>query len=257
MEKNFKNLSNKIRFQFLKLLSNGFKYHIGGTASCIDLLVVLFFGNFINLEKKSRSNFILSKGHSLGALHSILINKNLITERKLREMRLKGRIGGQLDIFNLKKYTDWNTGSLGHSIGVITGFAIANPNKKMWTIVGDGEMDEGSVWESIFFISEKKIKNVIVIIDRNKISASAKINKKVIFDKKILNLLNLNIFKINGHNFKEIYNSFKKAKKSNKSSIIIADTIKGKGFGIAENNLKFSHLPLNPKIIKKLISRYE
>ena len=81
MEKKFKNLANKIRFQFLKLLSDGFKYHIGGTASCIDLLVVLFFGNFINLKKKSRSNFILSKGHALGALHSILINKNLVSEK--------------------------------------------------------------------------------------------------------------------------------------------------------------------------------
>ena len=257
MEKNFKILANKIRFQFLKLLGKGFKYHIGGTGSCIDLLVVLFFGNFINLKNRSRSNFILSKGHALGALHSILINKNLITEKKFKEMRIKGRIGGQLDIFNLKKYSDWNTGSLGHSLGVITGFAIAKPNKKMWTIVGDGEMDEGSVWESIFFISQKKIRNIIIIIDRNKISASVKINKKEIFDKKILDPLYLNVFRINGHNFREIFNSFKKATKSNKSSIIIADTIKGKGFGVAENNLQFSHQPLNLKIIQKLVNRYE
>lgn len=257
MEKNFKYLSDQIRLQFLKLLSKGFKFHVGGTGSCIDLLVVLFFGEFINLRKKFKPQFILSKGHALGAIYSILIKEKIISEKKINQMRLNGKIGGQLDIFNFKKYIDWNTGSLGHSIGVITGFAIANKKKKVWTIIGDAEIDEGSIWESIFFISEKKIKNIIVVIDRNKISASVKIDKKDAFDKKILNLLNFNIFKINGHNFKEIFNCFKSATSSNKSSIIIADTIKGKGFGIAENNLKYSHQPLNIQIINKLIKIYE
>jgi len=257
MEKNFSKISNLIRLEFLNLIESGYKYHLGGTASCIDLLTVLFYGNFIDLKKKNRVKFILSKGHALGALHAILLNKKIISKKKLDMMSLKGEIGGQLDIYNLKNYVDWNTGSLGHSVGVVTGIAIAKPNKKIWTIVGDAEMDEGSMWEGIFYISEKKINNIIIIIDRNKISASAIIEKKEFFDKKILDQLNLNIFRINGHNHKEIKNIFKKSVNSNKSTIIIAETIKGKGFGIAENNLSYSHQALDKKTILNIKKIYE
>ena len=257
MEKNFSKISNLIRLEFLNLIDSGYKYHLGGTASCIDLLTVLFYGNFIDLKKKNRVKFILSKGHALGALHAILLNKKIISKKKLDMMSLKGEIGGQLDIYNLKNYVDWNTGSLGHSVGVVTGIAIAKPNKKIWTIVGDAEMDEGSMWEGIFYISEKKINNIIIIIDRNKISASAIIEKKEFFDKKILDQLNLNIFRINGHNHKEIKNIFKKSVNSNKSTIIIAERIKGKGFGIAENNLSYSHQALDKKTILNIKKIYE
>lgn len=257
MEKNFSKISNKIRLEFLKLLESGYKYHMGGTASCIDLLTVLFYGNFINLNQKNRSKFILSKGHALGGLHAIFLDKNITSKKKLEHMKKNGKIGGQLDIYIFKDYIDWNTGSLGHSIGVITGMAISNPNQKVWTIVGDAEMDEGSIWEAIFFISEKKINNIIIIIDRNKISASAKIEKKEFLDKKILDKLNFNICRINGHDHKEINNTFKKFKNSGRSTIVIADTIKGKGFGIAENNLAYSHQSLDVKTLSNIKKNYE
>jgi transketolase len=257
MEKNFKKISKKIRHSLLKLFEQGYKYHLGGTASCIDLLVVLFYGNYISLKKKNRSPFILSKGHALAALYLILINQKFFSKKKFDELNSSGLLGGQLDIFNLKKYIDWNSGSLGHSIGVCIGFAIANPNKKIWTLVGDAEMDEGSIWEALFFISENKINNIIIIIDRNKISASSKIKSKEIFDKRILNQLNLKIFKINGHNFRAIIKSYDNAHKERKSSIIIANTIKGKGFGIAENNIAYSHAQPKKELIQKLIKVYE
>ena len=257
MEKNFNKISKTIRLNFLKLIESGYKYHLGGTTSCIDLLAVLFYGNFINLIQKNRSRFILSKGHALGALHAIFLDKKIISQKKLDLMKKNGEVGGQLDIYRFKKYVDWNTGSLGHSIGVVTGMAISNPNKKVWTIVGDAEMDEGSIWEGIFFISEKKINNIIIIIDRNKISASAKIEKKEFFDKKILDKLHFNIFRINGHDHMEINKTFKKVNMSNKSTIIIADTIKGKGFGIVENNLNYSHQSLDKHILTDIKKKYE
>jgi len=257
MEKNFEKISKKIRWEFLNLIETGFKYHLGGTASCIDILTVLFYGKFIKLQNKNRSQYILSKGHALGALHAIFLDKKIISRKNLELMKQNGKIGGQLDVFSFKNYIDWNTGSLGHSIGVATGFAISEPRKKVWTIVGDAEMDEGSVWEGIFFISEKKIKNIIIIIDRNKISASTRIEKKEIFDKKILDKLNFNVYRINGHNFKEIINSFNKSINSSRSSIIIANTIKGKGFGIAENNLTYSHQALDKKKLVNIKKNYE
>lgn len=257
MEKNFNKLSKIIRLEFLKLINSGYKYHLGGTASCIDLLIVLFYGGFINLKNKNRAKYILSKGHALGALHAIILNQKILSKKQLNFMKNHGKIGGQLDVYNLKKFVDWNTGSLGHSIGVAIGLAIAYPNKKIWTIVGDAEMDEGSIWEGIFYISEKKINNITIIIDRNKISASAAINKKEFFDKKILDNLNLNVCRIDGHNYKQISKAFLKSIRSNLSTVIIANTIKGKGFGIAENNLNYSHQSLDKKTLINLINTYE
>ena len=82
MEKNFNKISKTIRLNFLKLIESGYKYHLGGTTSCIDLLAVLFYGNFINLIQKNRSRFILSKGHALGALHAIFLDKKIIVVKE-------------------------------------------------------------------------------------------------------------------------------------------------------------------------------
>tara|TARA_B100001063_G_C16656440_1_gene498764 strand:+ start:192 stop:968 length:777 start_codon:yes stop_codon:yes gene_type:complete len=257
MEKNFnikklKFLSIHLRQEFIKLLIDGFKYHIGGTLSCLDLLIVLFYSNFIKINKKNRDFFLLSKGHALAAYYLILINKKLISYNKLKKGYKDLSFGGQLDIFNLK-FVDWNTGSLGHSLGVGIGLSIRNPKKKVWIIVGDAEFDEGSIWEALFFISEKKLKNLIIVIDRNKMSASSSIQKKDIFDRKILNQLKINVLKIDGHNHNDIYKSFKKSSKNKLSTIIIANTIKGKGFKILENNPKYSHQMPSISTLKSLI----
>ena len=257
MVKNFKLKSNEIKYQFLKLVNEGNKYHLGGSSSCLDLLTVLFFGKYINLKKKNRSPFILSKGHALGVLYSILLNQKIISKNKFNSLKKKGLLGGQIDIFNYPKFIDWNTGSLGHSIGVCIGFAIANPLKKVWTIIGDAEIDEGSIWEALFFISEKKINNIIIIVDRNRLSASSYIEKKEVLDKKILSELSISVMRIDGHNHKEINNCYNKAIKNKKSSLIIANTIKGKGLGVAENNIEYSHQSIKNEDLKKLIKDYE
>jgi len=258
MEKNLKKnelvkKSKQLRLEFIKLLYGGFKFHVGGTLSCIDIVITLFYSNFINLNNRKRNTFILSKGHALACLFLILIDKKLYTLKKLQKDYDNFRAGGQLDIYN-SKFVDWNTGSLGHSIGVSIGLAIQNPNKKIYVIVGDAEFEEGSIWEAVFYISERKINNIIIIIDRNRMSASSIINKKEIFDKNILNKLNFNILKIDGHNFDKILSGLNKCLKSKQSSILIANTIKGKGFKIFENNTKYSHGLPSQEILKKLIN---
>ena len=244
MERNLKTKflekGKKLRKDFIKILLDGFKFHIGGTLSCLDICIVLFYGNFIDLKKKKRKNFF------------ILIDQKLYSLSSLKKGYKNLKFGGQLDIYN-SKYVDWNTGSLGHSIGVATGLAIKNPEKKIFVIVGDAEFEEGSIWEAIFYISEKKIKNILIIIDRNRMSASSIIKNKEIFDKKIINQLYFDVVRINGHNYEKIYKSFKKFKKKDKSTIIIADTIKGKGFKIFENNKKYSHEMPKNEILKNLI----
>ena len=180
------------------------------------------------------------------------MDKKLYSLKFLKQKFKNLKFGGQLDIYN-SKYVDWNTGSLGHSIGVATGLAIKNPKKKIFVIVGDAEFEEGSIWEAIFYISEKKIKNILIVIDRNRMSASSIIENKEIFDKKIINHLDFEVVKVNGHNYEKLYKSFKKFNKNTKSTIIIANTIKGRGFKIFENNKKYSHEMPKKEILKNLI----
>ena len=257
MEKNLSQIqllkkSKKLRIEFIKLLYDAHKFHIGGTLSCLDIMITLFYSNFINLKKRKRNLFILSKGHALACFFLIMIDQKLYSMKKFKEEYNNFKIGGQLDIYN-SKLVDWNTGSLGHSIGVSIGLAIKNPTKKIYIIVGDAEFEEGSIWEAIFFISEKRIKNITIIIDRNRMSASSVTKKKEIFDKNILKKLNFNIKKINGHNIKNILSVLKKFKKSKKSTIIIANTIKGKGFKIFENNIKYNHEFPAKEILERII----
>lgn len=244
---------NKVRSIFLNLILSGSKYHLGGSLSCLDILCTLVYEKFINFKQNGIKNFILSKGHALGIFHSILIEKRLFTSKELIKQKKNYLIGNQLDIFHpKKKMFAWNSGSLGHSLGICIGIALVT-KKKIWTIIGDAEFDEGSIWEALFYISDKKIKNIIVIVDKNNVSASSVIEYKKILDLNFLKKLDINIEKIDGHNVDRLSNCFKKINKLNKSSLIICETIKGKGIKEIENNLKFSHHMPSNEIIKKYV----
>tara|TARA_B100001989_G_scaffold237400_1_gene200023 strand:- start:196 stop:966 length:771 start_codon:yes stop_codon:yes gene_type:complete len=244
---------NRVRSIFLNLILSGSKYHLGGSLSCIDILCTLVYNNFINFEQNRFKNFILSKGHALGIFHSILIEKKILTSKELIKQKKNFVIGNQLDIFYpKKKMFAWNSGSLGHSLGLCIGIALVG-KKKVWTIIGDAEFDEGSIWEALFYISDKKIKNIIIIVDNNKVSASSVIEYKKILDLNFLKKLDINIEKINGHDLNKLSYCFKKVSNLNKSSLIICETIKGKGIKEIENNLKFSHHMPSNEIIKKYV----
>ena len=246
--------TEKIKKTFLKLILNGSKYHLGGSLSSLDLITTIVYGGFVNVNKKNIKNFILSKGHALGILHAIMLEKNVIKNQSLINLKKKGKIGGQLDIYNFKKnYFEWNSGSLGHSIGIAIGMAIAEKKKRIITLIGDAEIDEGSVWEGLFFISDKNINNLIIIVDRNNISASSLIEKKKNLDINLLEKLDIPIREINGHNISQIYKTLKETYKSKKSVILIANTIKGKGIKEIENNVKYSHHLPKMSILEKYI----
>lgn len=247
------NKSKKIKKIFLNLILDGNKYHLGGSLSCLDFICTAIYGRFIKIDKdKGLKNFILSKGHALGILHSILLEKKIIKEKTFYENRKKGKIGGQLDIFNPYDFFEWNSGSLGHSVGVSIGLSLTT-KQKIWTIIGDAEIDEGSIWEALFFIKDKKIKNLVIVIDKNNVSASKKIFNKANLNPAILQNLGMNYFNINGHDIKKIFKTLQKVNSINSSSLIILNTIKGKGILEIENNIKFSHQIPSSEILKKYI----
>lgn len=247
------NKSKKIRKIFLNLIIEGNKYHLGGSLSCLDFICTAIYGKFIKIDKnKGLRDFILSKGHALGIFHSILLEKKIIKKKNFYREKNRGKIGGQLDIFNPNDFFEWNSGSLGHSVGVSIGLSLTT-TKKIWTMIGDAEIDEGSIWEALFFIKDKNIKNLVLVIDKNNVSASKKIFKKANLNPKILKNLGLKYFNIDGHNIKKIFNTLKKVNSINSSSLIIINTIKGKGISEIENNVKFSHQIPSNEILKKYI----
>jgi len=246
MEDKLKKISNNIRLRVLEIVAEKNVGHIGGTFSCVDLLVTLYYGGILNYnDKHFPDRFILSKGHACLALYVILEDLGFISKKILNSYGDDGGLGGQLDI-NING-VDWNTGSLGHALGVCAGIAHASKmqgkNYKAITILGDAECDEGSIWESIMHITDYKLNNVIAIVDRNRLSVTDVITDNAVFKLLPVALKHLGWFykEIDGHSLQECLTVLNEATISNKPSFIIANTIKGKGVSYMENELKWHH----------------
>jgi len=243
-------ISNQIKLNVLELAFLKGKGHLGGTFSSLDLLVSLYHGGILKINpaqprSENRDRFILSKGHACLGLYVILEDLGFITKKQLFTYGENGGLGAQLDIGT--PGVDWNTGSLGHALGVIAGIALASKidgnDFYAYTMLGDAEMSEGSVWEAISFAGDKNISNLICVIDRNRLSVTEVLENDGIFRnfKSTLNNLGWDALEINGHNFEEIFNAFKRAKGNKNPTMILANTIKGKGVSFMENSLKWHH----------------
>lgn len=237
---------------FLMQINAG-KGHLGGALSVTDILVAIYYSGIFKLSSKqqkesNRDRVILSKGHSCLALYCVLADKDYFTKLELDKYGQNGTIlGGHSDHFI--PGIEVSTGSLGHGIGIGCGIALAAKlNKQDYStlvILGDGECNEGSIWEAASFAAQQKLSNLIAIVDSNKIAATT-------FTKNFTGnypwaakwkSFGWNVIQIDGHNFKQILNSLKKAKQENRSKplVIIANTIKGKGISFMENDHYWHH----------------
>ncbi len=252
--KNLKKKSNSYRKQILELIFNAKKGHIGGSYSIIDLLTYLYFSdNLDHLKKKKINPFfdkvcLLSKGHSAIAQYVILEDLKFINRKDILKFNLNGGKFGEHPDKRINGI-GVNSGSLGHLLGYSLGIAynrIINKNKnKIYLILGDGELNEGSNWESFLFLKNNSyINNLVIIIDYNKYM-TLQSTKETINSKLIENFFkdnkDINFYSINGHNFKSLKNCFSSVKKSTKSSIIFLNTIKGKGIKFMEDNIIWHH----------------
>lgn len=259
---NINKLSKDIRLESLSYTKKANFGHLGGTFSCIEILICLYFGNHFKFT--SNDFFILSKGHANLALLSILVKKKVLNKKFLDDYGKNFGVGGQLDI-NMKGI-HWNTGSLGHSIGVCAGVSLSNKIKNLnnyaVTLIGDSELDEGASLEAINFAGENKLNKLIVYVDRNKYSVTSNIDNTLFFNssKKIMESYGWHVFYVNGHNYEKLSNITKLAKSSKKPSMIICDTIKGKGVSFMENNKGWHHGTVNnsqfDQATKEIIEKY-
>jgi transketolase len=250
---NFDDLAQKasnIRLRVLEDAVRAGKGHLGGSYSCIELLVSLYYGKFIKIDPekpkdKDRDFFIMGKGHACLALYPILNNLGFLSdERHLEYGRNGSSVGGQLD--TSIPGVEYNTGSLGHALGICAGVAFASKldgrNNRAVALIGDAECDEGAIWEAILFAAEHKLDNLVCIVDRNKLSVTKIIESEVIFGdfEKKMDLFGWDCQEINGHDYKEIFNALK-IKNNGKPLMILANTIKGKGVSFMESVTKWHH----------------
>ena len=246
--------------------SGGRGAHLGGTMSCVDLLCYLYYSKVLKFNSKKpkwpkRDRMLVGKGHAHLALYHIWSSLGFFNRKKINEYGKNGAsLGVQLDIFT--PGSEYNTGSLGHVIGVGTGIGLKSKidkNKfKIYCLVGDGECESGSIWESVLSASRLKIKNLVVIVDMNRLSEFQILGSKSDLElKKKFKSYNWNVEIINGHSFDDMERIFNKKYNNEYPTAIVANTIKGKGVSFMENNVDWHHKAPNPEQFQKALSEYE
>jgi len=237
-----------IRLEVIRAAQKSGIAHIGGTFSCVELLVALYYLKHLKFNPKrpnweGRDRFIFSKGHACTALFAIFWDLGVISKKRYDTYGTDGGLGGQLDMSI--PGVDFITGSLGHSLGIAAGMAkaakLSRKKYKVYTILGDSEFFEGSTWESVIFAGDQKLNNLIGIVDRNRLMVTDAIDDEGVYKNFQIKIENFgwDYQEINGHNFDEINAVFKRIKSSKKPTLIIANTVKGKGVTFIENSPKW------------------
>ena len=264
MEKNLNEISKNIRKEIIKLVYEAGSGHPGGSLSIVDILTVLYFKemniNKDNIKNPERDRFVLSKGHAAPAIYATLKEKGILQEPDMKNFRqVDGILQGHPDMKKILGI-DMTTGSLGQGISAAVGMAIAGKLDKkdyrIYCILGDGEIEEGQVWEATMSASHYKLDNLCLIIDNNNLQIDGSIKdimSSYPIDKKFESF-GFSVINIDGHNFDEIENAFIEAKKTkNKPTAIIARTIKGKGISYMENKVEWHGKAPNKELYEQAI----
>lgn len=238
---NLDEISKKMRERIIKIAYKKKTAHIGSALSCIDIIVAIYFKFLKNLKnQKKRYYFILSKGHAALALYVVLEKKKIISNKMLNSYSDKGSILEEHPNIQIPGI-ECSTGSLGHGLPFACGIALSKKKiqktkQKIYVLISDGECNEGSIWESFLFASKHKLDNLTIIIDFNRWQATGR-SEEILdlknLDKKLSNF-NFNVITINGNDHKEINKAL--SIKSNKTKVIIANTIKGYGFSLMHDD---------------------
>lgn len=241
------NLSKETRKQILKMIVKANASHIAPSYSIVELLVYLY-EKVLKINPKQPNNpdrdkFILSKGWGISGLYSILAYKGFFEKKLLDDYCIDGRKMIAMTTINDIPGIEASTGSAGHGLPIGAGMAMAMKlnkiNKRVYVIVGDGECDEGAIWETALIASHHKLNNLVAIIDYNKWQSFGRTNEVLNLEplKEKWQAFNWEVLEINGHKFGEIESAINKSHQSTKKpTIIIAHTIKGKGLSIIEDN---------------------
>lgn len=243
-------IANKIRKETISMIHNAKSGHPGGALSAIDIFTYLYF-NEMNVDPQNpkmddRDRFVLSKGHTIPGLYAVLAEKGYFSPEILMTYRKMGTIlQGHPDIKKTPGI-DMSTGSLGQGISAAVGMAFAGKELKkdyrVYAMVGDGEIDEGQVWEAAMFAAHRNLDNLCVIVDNNGLQLDGTIDEIIgmnPIDAKF-EAFGFHVIKADGHDFDSIDAAFNEARATKgQPTVIIAKTVKGKGVSFMENNVSW------------------
>lgn len=239
--------SKYLRRKILEMVVCAKAGHIAPCFSCVDILTALYYGGILHIKPEDlhwerRDRFILSKGHAVAALYVILADLGFFPEEELVTFNRKGsRLGGHPE--HSLPGIEVSTGSLGHGLSIAAGLALAGKwDKKNYlcvTLLGDGECQEGSVWEAAMFSAHHRLSNLVAIIDYNRLSATDFIEKYLDISplREKWKAFGWEVVVVNGHSFVQLLKVFLsfRLRRSNKPLAVIALTTKGKGVSFMEN----------------------
>lgn len=250
-------LSIKVREQILRLSTRGGCF-AGSALSAVDIILYLY-KYVLNKSDEGRDYFFLSKGHAVPALYSVLeiegfLNNNWIDYHLIPDSNIY--LHPNKDI----QFVDFHSGSLGHlpsiSAGVALEMKLSGQKGRVFVMVGDGELNEGSVWEALMFISSYKLHNLTIIVDRNNIQANMPTESLIPLEplRKKFEAFGFKVYETDGHNFDYISNTFEMlTNEFYKPTVIIAHTIRGKGIKSLEHRIDKWFVKLNEEDVEELI----
>lgn len=263
-----KEFAKEMRKLILEAIYNAKSGHPGGSLSCTDILAILYNEemnkNPSDPKEPNRDRFVLSKGHACPAMYAALALKGFFPKDDIKTFRkIDSYLEGHPDMKKIPG-VDMSTGSLGQGVSAACGMAIAGKRQKkdyrVYTVLGDGEIEEGQCWEAFMFAAHYNLDNLCVIIDSNGLQIDGKVTDVMspapISEK--MKAFGFNTIEINGHDFDEIRTALKTAKEyKNKPTAIIASTIKGKGVSFMENEVGWHGMAPNQEQYEQAIREVE
>ena len=258
-----KNKTIQIRKELLQMIFNAKTGHTGGSLSSVDILVALYYEMMKidpkNPKWKSRDRFVLSKGHSVEGYYTILADLCFFPKDELNNYcKFNSRLIGHPSV--KISGVEMNTGALGHGLSVAVGMALAGKmdkkDYKVYVLMGDGELAEGSIWEGAMAAGHYKLDNLIGIIDRNHLQISGNTENVMSLEnlKEKWRAFGWTVLTVDGNNIEELVKIFRKIPvEKDKPHVIIARTVKGKGIPFIENDAKWHHKVPNEEQLKEAL----
>lgn len=260
--------ANEVRKGIVTSVHSAKAGHPGGSLSAADIFTYLYFEE-LNIDPKDpkkadRDRFVLSKGHTAPGLYAALAERGYFPKEDLKTLRHTGSyLQGHPDMKHIPG-VDMSSGSLGQGISAAVGMAIAakltNADYRVYTLLGDGEIQEGQVWEASMLAAHKKLDNLVVIVDNNNLQidgAIDEVNSPYPIDRKF-EAFNFHVINIDGNDFDQIDAAFKEAKTvKGQPTAIIAKTVKGKGVSFMENVAKWHHGVPTPEQLAQALAELD
>ncbi len=268
LKKQLEITATKVRMGIIEGVYNAKSGHPGGSLSVADTLTYLYNAVMnvdpANPEMEDRDRLVLSKGHTAPALYSVLANRGFFPVEELKTLRhIDSRLQGH-PVRNKVPGVDMSTGSLGQGISAACGMAlsgkISNETYKVYAILGDGEIEEGQVWEAAMFAAHYGLDNLVAVVDNNGLQIDGKISEVMSpypIDEKFA-AFGWHVITIDGHDFDAIEKAFQEAERvANQPTVIIQKSVKGKGVSFMENQVSWHGTAPNEEQYKQAMAELQ